>query len=197
MKSLLLCLFFIPAAAGAFCSTKVDSILLKNVKVMFKEDQKWRREANNLRNGKGSAYDDATIEGNMGKADSLNMIEAKAIIAKYGYPGYNLIGEDGSSAFWAIVQHCDDDLPFQQKVMALMAKEVKQHNASGENYALLQDRILTSQGRKQIYGTQVRIDQKTHHAQPFPIKDSLHVDLRRKAVGLPPLKDYLQSFNPK
>jgi hypothetical protein len=41
-----------------------------------------------------------------------------------------------------------------------MSKQVKRHNASGENYALLQDRVLVSQGHKQLYGTQVRLDLK-------------------------------------
>lgn len=131
----------------------------------------------------------------MVKTDSLNMIEAKFIIMKYGFPGYSLVGTDGSNGFWAIIQHCDNDVIFQQKVLLLMAKEVKRHNASGENFALLQDRVLTNQGHKQLYGTQVRLDLKTHHAKPLPIQDSLNVDSRRKAVGLSPLQDYLKLFD--
>jgi hypothetical protein len=130
----------------------------------------------------------------MGTTDSLDMIAAKNIVDKYGFPGYSLVGEDGSDGFWAIVQHCDNDLNFQQKVLSLMAKEVQRRNATGANFALLQDRVLVSKGEKQLYGTQVRLDLKTHHAKPFPIRDSLTVDVRRKAVGLPPLQDYLKLF---
>jgi len=76
-----------------------------------------------------------------------------------------------------------------------MGKEVKKNNASGEKFALLQDRVLINEGHKQLYGTQVRLDLKTHHAKPFPIQDSLTVDVRRKAVGLQPLKNYLKLFD--
>jgi len=195
MKSLYIFSLFIMLSPVAFCESKIDSMLLKKIMAMFKEDQKWRIESNNLENGKKSAFDEATINRNMFKTDSLNMIEAKAIIAKYGFPGYSLVGNGGSDGFWAIIQHCDQDVIFQKKTLVLMSKEVKRHNATGENFALLQDRVLTNQGQKQLYGTQVRFDLKTHHAKPFPIQDSLNVDLRRKAVGLSPLQDYLKLFD--
>jgi hypothetical protein len=195
MRSLLIFSLFIMLASVGFCESKIDSALQKKIITMFKEDQKWRVESNNLENGKKSSFDEMTINKNMVKTDSLNMIEAKFIIMKYGFPGYSLVGTDGSNGFWAIIQHCDNDVIFQQKVLLLMAKEVKRHNASGENFALLQDRVLTNQGHKQLYGTQVRLDLKTHHAKPLPIQDSLNVDSRRKAVGLSPLQDYLKLFD--
>lgn len=195
MRSLLIFSLFIMLASVGFCESKIDSTLQKKIITMFKEDQKWRVESNNLENGKKSSFDEMTINKNMGKTDSLNMIEAKFIIKKYGFPGYSLVGTDGSNGFWAIIQHCDNDVIFQQKILLLMAKEVKRHNASGENFALLQDRVLINQGHKQLYGTQVRMDLKTHHAKPLPIQDSLNVDSRRKAVGLSPLQDYLKLFD--
>jgi hypothetical protein len=195
MKSLLIFSLFIMSSSGAFCESKIDSALQKKIMCMFKEDQKWRLESNNLENGKKSSFDEATINRNLFKTDSLNMIAAKFIIAKYRFPGYSLVGQEGSDCFWAIIQHCDEDLIFQQKVLVLMSKEVKMHNATGEKFAFLQDRVLVNQGHKQRYGTQVRLDLKTHHAKPFPIKDSLNVDARRKAVGLPPLQDYLKLFD--
>lgn len=194
MKLLFIFPLLILLRSVALCESKIDSVLRKRIITLFKEDQKWRLESINLENGKKSSFDEATINRNMFKTDSLNIIEAKVIIKKYGFPGYSLIGEDGSDDFWAIIQHCDQDLIFQQKVLALMEKEVKRHNATGENFALLQDRVLVSQGHKQLYGSQVRVDLKTHHAKPFPIQDSIHVDLRRKAVGLSPLQDYLKLF---
>lgn len=92
----------------AFGKSKIDSALQKRIISMFHEDQLWRREEVNLQNGKISAFDENTINLKMAKADSLNQIEAKTIIRKYGFPGYSLVGEVGSDAFWAIVQHCDD-----------------------------------------------------------------------------------------
>lgn len=194
MKSLLMFILLILLSATAICRNKIDSALRKKILVMFKEDQKWRIEINKLQNDKTSLYDEATIENNMGKADSLNMLQAKKIVKAYGFPGYSLVGEDGSDAFWSVVQHSDDDIIFQQQILSLMQKEVKNNNASGEKLALLQDRVLVNQGHKQIYGTQVRLNPKTREARPFPIQDSVNVDSRRRAVGLSPLSEYLKLF---
>jgi len=189
MKQLTSLLLLIILSNIAFGQSKIDTALQKKILVLFNNDQKWRIEAD-----KKSAFDTATINRNMFQTDSLSQVAAKAIIAKYGFPGYSLVGEDGSNGFWALIQHCDNDVPFQQKSLKLMSAEVKKHNASGENFALLQDRVLVNTGHKQIYGTQVRMDLKTNKAHPFPIQDSLNVDARRKAVGLMPLNDYLKLF---
>ena len=162
---------------------------------MYKEDQKWRLEYFKHNKHQQSNYDEATIQKNWAKTDSLNLIEVKQIFHQYGYPGFSLVGESGSNRFWAIVQHCDDDIKFQKEVLAQMEKEVKQHNASGEKYAYLKDRVLTNEGHKQLYGTQTRYNKETHKHLPFPIQDSLNVDTRRKAVGLAPLKDYLKEID--
>ncbi|MBB2147547.1 hypothetical protein [Pedobacter gandavensis] len=90
---------------------------------MFREDQKWRVA---YRNTKGkSEYTEEVINKNWTTTDSLNMAEAKRIINKHGYPGYALVGERGSGRFWAIIQHCDDDLAFQEKVLKLMKVAVQ------------------------------------------------------------------------
>ncbi len=176
----------------AFSQSKIDSALYNKLKAMYKDDQKWRVEYFKRNKHEQSDYDEATIQKNWAKTDSLNLIEAKQIFHQYGYPGFSLVGENGSSRFWAIVQHCDDDIKFQKEVLVQMEKEVKQHNASGENYAYLKDRVLINEGNKQLYGTQTRYNKDTHKHLPFPIQDSVNVDARRKAVGLSSLKDYLK-----
>jgi hypothetical protein len=194
MKSFPTLLILLFLALNALCQSKIDTGLQSQIKAMFKEDQKWRIESENLNSGKKSAYSEPIINRNMTITDSVNMIKAKSIIAKYGFPGFDLVGEY-SNDFWAIVQHCDDDVQFQQQVLKLLSKQVLIHNASGENYALLQDRVLISTGKKQLYGTQVRYNPKTKSAKPLPIADSTNVDNRRKAVGLSPLNDYLKLFD--
>jgi hypothetical protein len=194
MKILLNISLFLILNSIAFSQTKINYKLQHKILAMFKTDQKWRIEALKLQDGKKSVYDENTIYNNMSIADSLNMIAAKLIVKKYGYPGYNLVGEKGSDSFWAIVQHCDDDIAFQQKVLLLMAKQVKRQNASGEDFALLQDRVLVNTGQKQIYGTQLITDPITHITKTLPMRDSIHVDSLRKSVGLQSLKEYLKLF---
>ncbi|MFA6086441.1 DUF6624 domain-containing protein [Mucilaginibacter sp.] len=195
MKKCYLLLFLLTCTIAGVCQPKIDSALYKKLKAMFKEDQKWRIEFNKLYKHEKSDYDQKTVDRNWALTDSANEAEAKRIIIKYGYPGYSLVGESGSSIFWAIVQHCDDDVAFQQKVLLLMHKEVKRHNASGENYAYLKDRVLGNLGQKQLYGTQGRTDPQTHKWEPLPISDPANVEIRRKQMGLISLKDYKKEIN--
>jgi hypothetical protein len=48
-------------ACVGFCESNMDSTLQKKIIAMFKEDQKWRVESNNLENGKKSSFDEMTI----------------------------------------------------------------------------------------------------------------------------------------
>ena len=195
MKKLCMVTVLISSCMLTFGQAKIDSALYKKLQAMFKEDQKWRVESIKLYNNQKSDYDRATIDKNWGIADSTNAAEAKLILAKYGYPGYKLVGESGSSKFWAIVQHCDDDVAFQQRVLVLMKKEVDRKNASGENYAYLKDRVLTNLGQKQLYGTQGTRNPKTKIWAPLPISNPAGVEARRKAAGIISLKQYTAEIN--
>ncbi len=174
-------------------SVKRDSVLIKQINAMFKDDQFWRKEFIKINKKQHSDYDPGTIQQKWEDADSINEIKAKNIISKYGYPGYNLVG-DASNNFWAIVQHCDDDVPFQEHVLALMKRELNKNNASKENYAYLVDRVLVGKHQKQIYGTQVYTNQKTHKSTPLPLKYPKTVNKLRHEMGLDPIELYLKSF---
>jgi len=200
MKILLMKTFLIIALLSGYFAiapsaqiVKKDTALIKQIDSMFKTDQFWRKEFAKTKRKEKSVYSDETIQSKWEEADRINELKAKAIIKKYGYPGYDLVG-GSSDSFWAIVQHCDDDIPFQEQVLILMKKEVDKNNADKENYALLTDRVLVGKHQKQIYGTQVNVDPKTHKATPFPLKYPKSVDKLRKEVGLEPLAAYLKSF---
>ncbi|MDB4904317.1 MAG: hypothetical protein JWQ63_3598 [Mucilaginibacter sp.] len=171
---------------------KPDSALIKEIGNMFKDDQFWRKEYIKVNKKEKSDYDQETIEKGWKTSDSINELKAKVIINKYGYPGYDLVGEI-SDDFWAIIQHCDDDVPFQEHVLSLMKIQIAKSNASKEKYAYLADRILVNKNQKQIYGTQLQRD-KTGKFYPFPLKYPKEVNKLRKKVGLGPLEEYVKSF---
>jgi hypothetical protein len=174
-------------------SVKHATALIKRIDSMFKDDQFWRKEYLKVIKKQPSEYDQQTIERRWSESDSINELKSKAIIKKYGYPGYNLVGEK-SDNFWAIIQHCDDDIAFQEHVLALMKKETETNNAGKEKYAYLVDRVLVNKHQKQIYGTQVHTDSKTHKPTPMPLKYPKQVDKLRRKMGLEPLEVYLKSF---
>ena len=160
---------------------------------MFKDDQFWRKEDIKVSKQQASAYSEETIQQKLAEADSINEIKAKAIINKYGYPGYSLVAE-ASNNFWAIVQHCDDDIRFQEQVLKLMKLEIDKNNADKINYAYLTDRVLANKKEKQIYGTQVLVDPKTHKAKPMPLKYPKQVNVLGKKMRMEPLEVYLKGF---
>jgi len=118
----------------------------------------------------------------------------KQIFEKYGFVGFDLAGEDGSSNFWLMVQHSDHNPSFQKEVLEKMKLEVDKGNAASEEYGLLVDRVRLNTGGKQVYGTQVAYNMETGQAYPKSLEDSLHVNERRKSIGLNTLEEYLNSM---
>ena len=181
------------AVAPSAQVVKKNAALTKQIDSMFKTDQFWRIEFTKKYRKRKSAYSDEIIQSKWTETDHINEVKAKAIIKKYGYPGYDLVGSS-SDSFWAIVQHCDDDVPFQERVLALMKQQIAKNNASKEKYAYLTDRILVNKDQKQIYGTQLSRDNKTGKYSAFPLKDPKEVDKLRQEVGLEPLAIYIKNF---
>lgn len=117
------------------------------------------------------------------------------IFTTHGYPGYDLVGEEGSSNFWNMVQHCDFDPSFQLKVQEAMKMEVDENNASSMDLAFLIDRVNLNLGKKQLYGTQVNYDMERGLVYSKPVDDSLNINTRRKEMGLEPIEKYLNELS--
>ena len=121
--------------------------------------------------------------------DSENTAWLKAIAEKHGWPTITLVGKDGASAAWLLVQHADRDHKFQRHCLDLMAALPK-NEVSQSNFAYLTDRVLLAEGKKQLYGSQYElVDGKL---KSRPIENEANVDKRRSEVGLMPLAEYLK-----
>lgn len=118
----------------------------------------------------------------------------KKIMGEHGFPGFNLVGAEGSHDFWLLVQHSDHDLKFQQAVLAKMKEEVDRKNANAENYAYLFDRVAKNSGQLQRYGTQVTYSER-EQAIPLPLEESKLVNRRRASTGLGPIEEYLNGIS--
>jgi hypothetical protein len=125
---------------------------------------------------------------------STHQKRVETIFNQYGYPGFDIIGEEGSKNFYLLVQHSDHNPAFQQQVLEKMKMEVDKGNASPRDYAFLVDRVNLNTGKRQVYGTQVTYNIEIGQAYPRPLADSASVNERRKAVGLPPLEEHLNQM---
>jgi hypothetical protein len=117
------------------------------------------------------------------------------IFKENGFVGFDLVGKGGSSNFWVMVQHCDDNPEFQSEVLKKMKVEVDKGNASPRDYAYLVDRVKLNTELEQVYGTQVSYNFEICQAYVKNLADSSNVNERRKSVGLERLEEYLNSMS--
>jgi len=125
------------------------------------------------------------------KNDSLNVIKVSAIIEKYGWLGSEIVGEQGNSTLFLVIQQAS--LLTQEKYLPKLSEAYENGKASGQDLALLTDLIERHNSRSQIYGTQVIIIDGKYIV--YPISDEINVNRRRAAIGLQPLKIYLKKYN--
>jgi hypothetical protein len=125
-----------------------------------------------------------------GESDQQRTARLKEIVQEHGWPTIDLVGKDGEDAAWAIAQHSDFDLAFQQEALALLREAVSHGQASPGNLAYLEDRVAVAKGEPQVYGTQMRCG-PGGPVPATPIRDEPGVDHRRAAAGLDPLASYL------
>ncbi|WP_189438162.1 DUF6624 domain-containing protein [Pseudovibrio japonicus] len=137
-------------------------------------------------------YTDLTAQ-KMHEIDTRNTQRLKEIIGYYGWLKTEDIETDGLNAIWLIIQH-SPDYDFQEEFLPFAKRSFHAGELSGQNYALLTDRVLVHNGKAQRYGTQFKIgtDQK---AIPYTIADPQNVDKRRADVGLPSLSQYSDLLN--
>jgi hypothetical protein len=122
--------------------------------------------------------------------DGKNRQRLDEIVKQHGWPKKSVFGEEASGVAFLIVQHAE--LDYQKKYLPLIKDAVAQKEARRADLAMLEDRILTREGKKQVYGTQLRLNQTTQRMELYPIEDEANVDSRRAGVGLEPLAEYLK-----
>lgn len=119
-----------------------------------------------------------------------NLARMRAVLATHGWPGYRLVGEDGSHGAWLLLQHADRDTALQRTALISLERAVRAGDASGRDLAYLTDRVRLAEGRPQVYGTQLAYDGRGC-ASPKPSEDPARLDARRAAVGLEPVAAYI------
>lgn len=97
-------------------------------------------------------------------------------------------GDDGAEAAWLIVQHAIALTAFQRRCLRLLEEAAATGSIPLWQPAFLLDRVLTYEGKPQVYGTSFDWDEEGLMS-PRPSVDPAGVDARRAAVGLPPIAE--------
>src|ERR1035437_3626929 len=138
---------------------KAQTNLVKQLDSIFIEDQKYREQLEEFENTAALLSKEIqdkeirVIITAMRKKDSANLIKVKAILDKYGWLGADVVGAQGNSTLFLVIQHSDQAT--QEKYLPMMREAAKNGKASHSALALLEDRVALGQGKKQIYGSQI------------------------------------------
>jgi hypothetical protein len=105
----------------------------------------------------------------MEKVHRENAERLREIIAKVGWPGQSLVGPDGATAAWRIAQHSIGEPDFMRWCLKLLGEASQRGDAPRWQFAMMDDRIRTFEGRPQRYGSQLR--DTVNGLAPYPLED--------------------------
>jgi hypothetical protein len=118
----------------------------------------------------------------MQQIDSANQVQVKSILNKYGWLPQSKVGEKAADAIFYVIQHAGIELIRQY--LPTLKKLARQKEAKLTHAAMMEDRLLMYEGKKQIYGTQatsrLRADGK---GAIWPIQNPSKVNQLRKKAG--------------
>lgn len=176
----LITLLFIPFISFA----EVNLPLQKQLLDMEIKDQQIRNEL--VKSGWKNASKELLEQ--LHQIDQSNTDRLKDIIKEHSWLTKQLVGVEGVGAAFLIIQHSPDTAFKEEMLPYLEQSYLRNEGISGQQLALLTDRILIAQGKAQIYGTQA--DLSEGQVVFSPIEDEANVDKRRKKMNMPPLEFY-------
>lgn len=192
MPKFIFIISLILAVIEVSAQSKFNKELAARLDTIYHEDQSGRLKLDSLQKQFGWKSEQVqSLLPTMMIQDSINLVKVKNIIDTYGWLGPDEVGKQGAKTIFLVIQHADSLT--QVTYFPLMQEAVKKGKAQPQDLALLEDRILTDQGKEQIYGSQVRTNEAGKF-EFFPIKDEANVNKRRAAVGLQPLEEYAKHF---
>jgi hypothetical protein len=163
---------------------------------IYIEDQRYRQQIDGLEKKYGWESKEMKEHWKLiNEKDSLNLIQIRSILDQYGWLGADVVGVQGNSTLFLVIQHSNQAT--QEKYLPMMREAVKQGKARGSSLALLEDRVALGQGKRQIYGSQIGRNPETQVYYVSPLDDPDNVDKRRAEVGLGPLSDYVNQWQIK
>ena len=111
------------------------------------------------------------------------------LLDKYGWPTASEVSEFAAAGAALVINHTTYTI--RAKYFPMLEEAFKKGEAQPLRYAKMRDRLLVEEGKKQLYGTQIKF--KSLVREPHPINDPEYVDKRRAEIGLGPLKPYLKA----
>lgn len=154
-------------------------------------DQAFYDELYCIENKRGKGFETKIVWELKNLLNKQNQKELDSLVEVYGFPKLSIYGYTICKAAFMVVQHADTY--YQNKFLPTFNQHLQHNEIEKPNYAIFIDRLLINQGKKQLYGSQIKTNADGSH-ELFPIDDPSNVDSRRKEMGMIPLKEYLSYF---
>lgn len=122
--------------------------------------------------------------------DRQNTAHLRPWLKRCGWPSTKRHGAVVEGLVWALVQHADQDRPFQTMAITLLRQRVHQGEAPGAHLAYLEDRVAVGSGQQQLYGTQAEVKGQCL-VELLPVDSLPSVNKRRKAIGMDSIESYM------
>jgi hypothetical protein len=127
--------------------------------------------------------------------DAQNSEKIKMIYEQIGFPTIEKVGKSASHRFVTILLH-SQDTEFKKKCLEDM-KYFSNDEIEKKDMAYLVDKIEITEGKGQVYGTQLTFNTEKDTYEVMDLQDSKSVNDRRLEVGLEPIEDYITFANGK
>lgn len=172
---------------------RLDKQLVAILDTIYQDDKKYRTQINEI--AKEYGWESNELKDHikiMTEQYSINTIKIKKILDEHGWLGADVVGNQGNTTLFLVIQHSDFET--QEKYLPMMLEAVQKGNAKASDLAFLEDRVALRKGEKQIYGSQIAPDPETGEYIILPLIDPENVDKRRAEVGLGEFQNYISDF---
>lgn len=129
----------------------------------------------------------------MRESDSLNIIKFKSLIDLKGWPDVERVGEAQMTTVFLVLVHADlEDKRFYYPFL-------EQSVASGDlpkgAWATFIDKMKANEGKKQIYGTQLELNDSSGKYELYPVEDVNKLNERRFEMELDSIEVYMRRMD--
>lgn len=189
MKKQFLVLFIILFTV-ADISAQIGNVKLpqvaKQVNLMIENNQSLAKRHIELinQNNKSASPEMKNLMDEWKTVEETDKISLKTIFKVYGFLGYSEVGEESAHNFLQMVQRFDSDSTFQQLVLVEMKKHVEKTNANPIEFAHLTSRFNLNHRKFQVYGTQLKLNEKGTRFEPKLVIDPQNLNKPRAEVDL-------------
>ena len=175
----------------AVSQQQTNNELIAILDTVYHNEQDPIRARDQMMDKFGAESDSAQVYQKIYKGNHvLNERIVTGILDEHGWLGSDVVGEQGNTTLFLVIQHSDSLT--RLKYLPMMREAVKKGNMPPRFLGNVEDRTASDFGEMQVYGNQVKYYRETKTFDVWPIVDPENVDERRATIGLGPLAEHLK-----